>query len=253
MKKILFTIFVCSAVLNFAWAKDWANVRIATEGAYPPFNSVDSSGTPIGFDVDIAYALCKQMQVKCTIVLQDWDGIIPSLLTKKYDAIIASMSITEERKKKVSFSDKYYTTPARFIAPKGKYTGKFSPEGKTIGVQRATIFQDFLEGNFKNVDLKVYGTTEEAFLDIISGRVDAVMADAVPLDDFLKRAEGKKFEFVGQEYTEPKWFGDGQGIAIRKEDKQLLKMFNKALADIRKNGEYKKINDKYFVFDVYGE
>ena len=176
MKKIcavLVVLFLIGA--GCAYAKDWKTVRIGVEGAYPPFSWVTPDGKLTGFDIDIAMALCDAMGAKCTLVPQDWDGIIPALLAKKYDAIIASMSITEERKKKVAFTNKYYNTPAKFVAKKGAVPN-FSREaikGKKVGVQRATIHDRYLTDNYgKDVDIKRYGTQDEAYLDMTAGRVD---------------------------------------------------------------------------------
>lgn len=238
-------------------AKDWSKVRIGVEGAYPPFSYVTPSGELAGFDIDIAKALGAAMGAEVTLVAQDWDGIIPALLAKKYDAIIASMSITEERKQKVAFTNKYYHTPARFIGKKGDIK-EFSPEaikGKRIGVQRATIHDRYLTDNYGNdVEIKRYGTQDEAYLDLTAGRVDMLLADSVALaDGFLKKPEGADYEFVGPEMTDPKWFGPGAGIAIRKEDTDLVEKFNMAIDKIRADGTYKAIQDKYFDFNVYGK
>jgi arginine/ornithine transport system substrate-binding protein len=243
-----------------AMAKDWQSIRIATEGAYPPFNYMDEEGNPQGFDVDIAKALCEEMQVHCELVIQDWDGIIPGLLAKKYDAIIASMSITDERKKVVDFTNKYYMTPARFVTKKGEDVeiSKEGLKGKTIGVQRGVVAANFLQDNFADVaEIKTYATQEEANMDLIAGRVDLVMADSVVLLGGLLEnpdiPEGKNYEFVGPGFTDPQWFGDGIGIAVRKEDDKLKEMFNQAIKDIREDGTYQQINAKYFDFDVYGD
>ncbi len=260
MKKFVIAA-VSAAVLVLAAgpsiAKDWKSIRIATEGAYPPFNFTDKSGKLQGFDVDIANALCAQMKANCTIVAQDWDGIIPALIANKYDAIIASMSITEKRKKKVSFSKKYYTTPAKFVRKKGSgiEINAASMKGKTVGVQRATIHADFVKGEFGGVvTIKAYGTQDEAYLDFAAGRLDLLLADSVALmEGFLAKPEGKGAEFVGADYTDPKYFGEGAGIATRKGDGDLANKFTAAIAAIRANGTYKKINAKYFNFDVYGK
>ena len=259
MKKFLiaaaFIALTCAA--GSIQAKEWKVVRIGVEGAYPPFSYTTADGKLEGFDIDIAKALCKAMGVEIKLVPQDWDGIIPALLAKKYDAIIASMSITEERKKKVAFTNKYYQTPAKFICKKGMVK-EFSPEvlkGKTVGVQRATIHDNYITDNYgKDVEVKRYSTQDEAYLDIAAGRVDFLLADSVALSDgFLKKPEGKDFEFVGPDLTDPKWFGQGSGIACRKRDKDLVEMFNKAIKQIRADGTYKAIQDKYFDFNVYGD
>jgi arginine/ornithine transport system substrate-binding protein len=259
MKKCIVFALVSMMVLaaGMVQAKEWKKVRIGVEGAYPPFSYVKPDGELAGFDIDIAKALVKAMGAEIELVAQDWDGIIPALLARKYDAIIASMSITEERKKKVAFSNKYYQTPAKFVCKKGSMAA-FSREaikGKKVGVQRATIHDRYLTDNYgKDVEIKRYGTQDEAYLDLVAGRVDMLLADSVALSDgFLKKPEGKDYQFIGPDLTNPKWFGDGAGVACRKEDKDLVKMFNKAIQKIRSDGTYKKIQDAYFDFNVYGE
>ena len=231
------------------------------EGAYPPFSYTTADGQLAGFDIDIANALVKAMGAEIKLVAQDWDGIIPALLARKYDAIIASMSITEERMKKVAFSNKYYNTPAKFVCKKGAvkdFTREEVAEatkGKQIGVQRATIHDAFITDNGgEGVVIKRYGTQDDAYLDLVAGRVDMLPADSVALSEgFLKKPEGKDYQFVGPDLTDKKWFGDGSGIACRKQDKDLVEMFNKAIDQIRADGTYKQIQDKYFDFNVYGE
>ena len=259
MRKLI-NAFVAAVLLVFGssitMAGDWSKVRIGVEGAYPPFSWVEADGQLKGFDIDIALALCKEIGAKCSLVQSDWDGIIPSLLAKKYDAIIASMSITEERKKKVNFTDKYYNTPAKFARKKGSgiEISKEGLAGKTVGVQRATTHDNFVSEEFGDaVEIKRYGTQDEAYLDAVAGRVDLLLADSVAMDDgFLKTDNGKDWEFVGPGYTDVKYFGEGAGIAVRKEDTDLQEMLNKAIAAIRDNGTYEAINKKYFEFDVYG-
>ncbi len=263
MKKLLvvFALIALVAAAGSIQAKDWKVVRIGVEGAYPPFSYTTADGKLEGFDIDIAMALCKAMGAECKLVAQDWDGIIPALMARKYDAIIASMSITEERKKKVAFTNKYYQTPAKFIAKKGsikEFTREQVAEataGKTIGVQRATIHDNFIsEQGAKDAKIKRYATQDEAYMDLAAGRIDMLLADSVAIDEgFLKKPEGKDFEFVGPDLTEVKYFGVGAGIACRKKDKDLVELFNKAIAQIRADGTYKAIQDKYFDFNVYGD
>ncbi|MEE9596581.1 MAG: ABC transporter substrate-binding protein [Acidiferrobacterales bacterium] len=259
MKRLTLAILSAALVLvsGAAIAKEWKIVRIGVEGAYPPFSSVTTSGELIGFDIDITKALCKEMGVKCSMVQQDWDGIIPALLARKYDAIIASMSITEERKKKVAFTDKYYNTPAKFVRKKGSgiEISKAGLSGKAVGVQRATTHDNFITGEFGDtVTIKRYGTQDEAYLDAVAGRLDLLLADSVAMmDGFLNTDKGQDWEFVGEDYTDPKYFGVGVGIAIRKQDTDLVTMFNKAIAGIRTKDTYAKIQGKYFDFDVYGD
>ena len=259
MKKllVLFTIIAVVFAAGTIQAKDWKKMRIGVEGAYPPFSYTTADGKLEGFDIDIAMALCKAMGAECKLVAQDWDGIIPALMARKYDAIVASMSITEERKKKVAFTDKYYQTPAKFVSKKGMVK-EFSPEilkGKTVGVQRATIHDNYITDNYgKDVKIKRYATQDEAYMDLRAGRVDFLLADSVVISEgFLKKPEGQDYEFVGPDLMDPKWFGEGIGIACRKKDKDLVELLNKAIKQIRADGTYKKIQDKYFNFDVYGK
>jgi arginine/ornithine transport system substrate-binding protein len=251
-----FSLLIAVFVLSFnVAAKDWKNIRIGVEGAYPPFSKTEADGSITGFDIDIANALCAEMNAKCTLVKQDWDGIIPALLARKFDAIIATMDITEERKKKIAFSDKYQHIPARFAALKGadyQPTDEFM-KGKKIGVQRATSMDLYISDNYPSAKIKRYGSADEAYLDLKASRLDYVMADSAALSDGLFAKEGgDKFEFVGPKLNDPKWFGEGAGIAIRKQDKDLAKKFNDAIKAIRADGSYKVIQDKYFDFDIYG-
>lgn len=262
MKKLLIAVAVLALVsaAGTVQAKDWKVVRIGVEGAYPPFSSTTPDGKLEGFDIDIAKALVKAMGAEVKLVAQDWDGIIPALLARKYDAIIASMSITEERKKKVAFTNKYYNTPAKFICKKGsmkEFTRAqvaAATAGKKIGVQRATIHDNFITDVGKEAILKRYATQDEAYMDLVAGRVDMLLADSVAVDQgFLKKPEGQAFQFIGPDLSEKKYFGEGAGIAIRKQDKDLVALFNKAIEQIRADGTYKAIQDKYFNFNVYGE
>ncbi|WP_420345696.1 ABC transporter substrate-binding protein [Pelagibius sp.] len=258
MKKLIAAVFATAVAVGAvgAEAKDWTKVRIGVEGAYPPFSQVTADGKLVGFDIDIANALCEQMQVECELVTQDWDGIIPALNARKYDAIIASMSITPERKEKVDFTNKYYQTPAKFVRKKGSgiEITQDGLKGKSVGVQRATIHDNFVTEVYGDeVEVKRYGTQDEAYLDMVAGRVDLLLADSIALEDgFLKTDSGKDYEFVGPDFTDPQYFGEGVGIAIRKGEDELREMLNAAIDAIRANGVYKSIQDKYFDFNVYG-
>ena len=231
-------------------------LRIGVEGAYPPFSWKEADGSLKGFDIDIAHALCERMGRTCTLVEQDWDGMIPALLARKYDAIVASMSITEERKKRVGFSAKYYNTPAMFVAPEGSGL-EVTPaglSGKAVGVQRGTTHQCFMEKVFPDTDLRLYATQEEVFLDLAAGRLDAQFSDSLQADEgFLKTDAGEGYDFVGGPQYDLECHGEGAGIAVRKGEDELLAALNEAIAAIREDGTYKAINDSYFDFDVYGD
>ena len=246
-KKFLLAAAVSMAFSATAMAE---TLKMGIEAAYPPFNNKDASGNVVGFDKDIGDALCAKMKVeKCEVYVSDWDGIIPALNAKKFDAIIASMSITEERKAAVDFTDAYYTNKLQFIAPKG---GDFKIDtarlkGKVIGAQRATIAGTWLEDNMADsVEIKLYDTQENAYLDLTSGRVDGVLADKFVNWEWLKSDAGKGFEFKG----DPVFDNDKIGIAVRKGD-PLQGKLNEALKAIVADGTYKKINDKYFPFSIY--
>lgn len=224
-------------------------IRIATEGAYAPFNMVDASGALIGFDVEIANALCAQMKADCEVVAQDWDGIIPGLRARKYDAIIASMSITEERLRVVDFSEKYYSNVLAFVTPKGSTveTSKAGLKGLTVGAQRATIAGQYLEDNLSDtVNIKLYDTQDNAYLDLASGRLDVLLSDKFPAYDWLKTEDGQKFAFNGGDID----INDKIGIAVRKGD-SLKDKFSAAIKAIVADGTYGKINEKYFPFSIY--
>ena len=246
-KKILLAAVATLAFGTQAMAAD--KLKIGTEGAYPPFNLIDASGKVGGFDVEIAQALCAKMGAECEVVTSDWDGIIPALNAKKFDFLAASMSITEERKQAVDFTDAYYTNKLQFIAPKSSdlKADKASLKGKVIGAQRATIAGTWLEDNLADtVEIKLYDTQENAYLDLSSGRLDGILADTFVQWEWLKSDAGQSFEFKG----EPVFDNDKIGIAVRKND-PLRERLNKALAEIVEDGTYKKINDKYFPFSIY--
>lgn len=248
---VLATLFLAGA----AHAADYSKLRIAMEGGYPPFSVVGPDNKLTGFDIDIANALCEQLKAQCTQVPMDFDGMIPSLNARKVDMIVASMSITEERKRAVAFTDRYYLTPAQMVTKKGAGL-TVTPEalkGKKIGVQRSTIHDRFATATFKQSQIIRYTKQDDVFLDLASGRMDLSLVDKVAVSHgFLKSPQGKDFELIGPTFNDPKYFGDGAGVAVRKSDTELLNKLNAAIKAIRANGTYKKIQDKYFEFDVYG-
>ena len=227
-------------------------LKMGIEAAYPPFNNKDASGQVVGFDKDIGDALCAKMKVECEVVTSDWDGIIPALNAKKFDFLVSSLSITDERKQAVDFTDPYYSNKQQFIAPKNVdfKTDDASLAGKTLGTQRATqaaIWLDDhggMDGKFK---VSLYDTQENAYLDLTSGRVDALLADKYANYDWLKSDAGKNYEFKGEPVNE----SDKVGIAVRKGDNDLRNKLNAALKEIVADGTYEKINNKYFPFSIY--
>ncbi|WDP90004.1 MAG: transporter substrate-binding domain-containing protein [Desulfobacter sp.] len=248
MKKIVaYLMFVLLMTAGSAMSMD--KVKIANETATPPFNFVDGNGKIQGFDVEIAAALCDVMGVEKVDVIQDWDGMIPGLLSKKFDAIISDMSITEKRKRVVNFSSSYYDETGLFI---GRTADNFNfsaagLKGKKIGVQRATTWANYIKGVYgKSVEIKYYDTPAGQVLDLKSGRIDLVLASDIFVNKTLADPENKGLKQMGTPVTDRKYIGEGVGIAIRKEDRALLESFNKALAEIKANGTYDKIYTKWF-------
>ena len=245
---------LAAATIFLAGAAQAETLKVCAEGAYPPFSLTNEAGDLEGFDIDIANALCDEMSMTCEISATEWDGIIPALTEKKCDAIIASMSITDERKKVIDFSEKYYNTPAKFVAREDADFDD-TPEGladMVVGVQRGSVHQDYMEKKYPDVELQLYGTQDEVYLDLQSGRLDASIQDSIAADDgFLKTDAGANFAFLGGNHTDVAIHGIGAGIGVRKEDTELRDNLSAAIKAIRENGKYKEINDKYFDFDVY--
>ena len=234
------------ATTSLAWADIPNPLRIATEGAYPPFNSVDANGQLVGFDVDIAKALCAEMKANCEIVAQDWDGIIPALVANKYDAIIASMSITDERKQSIDFTNKYYSNYLAVIAPSGGVTGPSDLNRKTVGAQRSTLASQWAEDQLMGrASIKLYDTQTAAYADLQAGRLDAMVSDIYPAMDWLTSVSG--FQLAGEKID----INDQIGIGIRQNEAGLKAAFNAAIDAIRTNGVYAEINAKYFSADIY--
>lgn len=231
-------------------------LRIGIEASYKPFSWKEPDGTLTGFDIDMARALCAELERECVLVEQDWDGMIPALLANKFDAIVASMSITEERKRVIDFTDKYYETSARVVAPKSLELtiDAAGLAGKRLGVQRGTTHQCYAEKMFPDTEIVLYTTQEEVFRDLELGRIDAQLSDSLTAyESFLKTENGAKFEFKGDYQRDPECYGKGEGIAVRKEDSELRDALSAAIKELRANGTYAEINAKYFPFDIYGE
>ena len=269
-KKIIFSALLSLFIIGNVNAD---KIRIGTEGAYPPWNSKDESGKLIGFEVELAWTLCRYIGEQCTIVEQDWDGMIPALIMRKFDAIMAGMSITAERQKAISFSQGYADEVASLAVMKGSsLEGLDTPAGinltkpnaaakkalktltaalagKTVCVQTATIHQNFLDsGDVGKVNVRTYKTQDEVNLDLASGRCDAALAAAVAFSDYAEKS-GKPVVLTGPTFSGGA-FGNGVGVGIRKDDTELLKKFNAAINKARKNGDISRIAIKWFGFDA---
>jgi lysine-arginine-ornithine-binding protein len=218
-------------------------IRIATEGAYPPFNYTNADGSLAGYDIDVANALCEQMQVKCEIVAQEWDGIIPGLLAQKYDAVVAGMSITPERQEKVDFTAPYFANTMVWLTDTNGDFDPMSLKDLTLGGQRSTTPGAYLQDNYEGKDgntVQLYDNYDNAYLDLKSGRSDAVLAEKVSAKAWLKdNPEG--FGIVGDEIDNE----DNIAIAVRKGD-PLKNDFDKALSEIRSNGELARLEQANF-------
>ena len=250
MKLFATSLFLGGLIVSFSAQAE--TLTIATEGAYPPFSYVDSNNTLHGFDVDIANALCEKMKVECKVVAQDWDGIIPGLLAKKYDAIVASMVPTPERKQKVDFTNRYYTTTLAIAVPKDsdiKDVSAASLKNKNLGAQSGATQAIYAEDNYvpEGANLKLYPTPDEANSDLLNQRLDAVIHDKFPLLTWLDN-EGKDCCKLLGEIEGTK---EPISIAIRKNSDELKERFNKAIDEIRADGTYAKIVQKYFKSDIY--
>ncbi len=240
-----------------AQAPGWAKIRIGVEANYPPFSQMGTDGKFSGFDIDIANALCAQMKAECTMVAQEWDGMMPALNAKKFDMIVASMSITEERKKAADFSDSYYDIPSAWIAKTGSYK-EITPaalKGKKIIVTRNTPRAAYVQANFKESDVLLVAKEAEVTMELAAGRGDIGFGSSLAATAaFLKSPEGKGYSKVGAPVViGGAKDGGGVGIAMRKGEDTLKTKVNAALKAITANGVYKTINDKYFDVNIRGE
>jgi len=256
MKKILTTIAAMTFVAGLGISQASAEIKLGLDSApYPPFADQDASGKRTGFEIELGNAICKAMGETCVWTPIAWDGIIPALKAKKIDAIFASMSITPKRMKVISFSNKYYNTPAAIIANKSsKIDGSVaSIKGKILGVQVSTTHADYAKKHFASMasEVKTYQAFDEHNADLVAGRVDAVVGDSLAFGDFLAKS-GDCCEIKGY-LDDEAVFGKGVGIGLRQGDDALLKKFNDAIAKVRADGTYAKIAKKYFSFDIYGK
>ncbi len=250
MRKIMLSGLVSTMMMGMALNASAAEkMRIGTEGGYPPFNVTQADGSVTGFDLDIAFALCEKMKVECTIVSQEWNGLIPALQAKRFDFIAASMSITDERRQAIDFSAPYYTNKLNFVGKKGvpMDVSKEAMKGKVIGVQGGTIAGSWLEDNYPDTVMKAYDTQQKAYLDLSAGRLDGILADMFVNWTWLETPEGSDYEFKG----EPVYSDDKIAMGIRKGDTKLKERLDAALKEIVEDGTYQAINAKYFPFSIY--
>lgn len=251
MKKLTAMMVTGLLLSSVAVAKDWTDVRLGVDAPYKPFEYKTPDGELTGFEIDLGNEVCKRAQWKCTWVVQSWDGIVPGLLARKYDAIFSSMSITEERKKKVLFSEPYYNTPSAWFSGADldlDVTNKSAFKSLRIGVQRGTVQDTYAtdELGSKNT-IKRYSTSSDLLLDLEGGRLDLVLLDFPVGDTTLLIPEKKSaYKVLGDTFQ----LGNGMGVAMRKRDKDLAQTFNTILNDIKTDGTYEKIQAKYFNYSI---
>jgi arginine/ornithine transport system substrate-binding protein len=250
MKKTLIALASVVAMTSAVEAKDWDSIRVGVDAPYPPFEFKAPDGTLTGFEIELGNEVCKEITGKeCDWVIQAWDGIIPGLLARKYDMIFSSMSINEERQKRVLFSEAYYTTPSAFFSPDGKDFDPASADGKRIGVQRATIQDTYVTEFLTSSEVVRYTTADDMVVDLKGGRLDAMFVDAPVGLEMLGDASG--ISQTGPFVKEPvRIFGEGVGAAFRKRDTELEDKVSAALEKLKTNGTYDSIMNKYFDFDI---
>ena len=236
MKKTLLT----AILLGSSIAVSAQELTFAMEPSYPPFETTNEKGEIIGFDVDVANAICQEIQATCKFKSETFDSLIPSLKAKRFDAAISAIDITDARAKQVLFSDAYYDSSASYVALKGKATLE---SAKNIGVQNGTTFQQYTVAETKQYSPKSYASLQNAILDLKSGRIDIIFGDTAVLADMISKEP--EIQFIGEKVTNKKYFGNGLGIAMHKSNKDLAAQLNKGLAAIKANGEYQKIYDKW--------
>ncbi|SDD41561.1 transporter substrate-binding domain-containing protein [Ruegeria marina] len=242
------------ALMAGAAVAEQVKIGIAAE-PYPPFASPDSSGNWVGWEIEVIDAVCKAAELDCVLTPVAWDGIIPSLTGKQIDAIMASMSITEERMQSIDFSNPYYNTPAVIVADKSLDLDA-TPEslaGKIIGVQASTIHQAYANQYFGNSEIRVYQTQDEANQDLYAGRIDATQADSIAMADFVATDSGQCCEIKGAVANDEAILGKGVGAGVRKGDDALREALNKGIAAILADGTHAAITARYFSAPIYSE
>jgi lysine-arginine-ornithine-binding periplasmic protein len=243
MKKILLFAITCLTMSSISLAQS-QTIRFALEASYPPFEFMNEKNEIEGFDIDIANAICQAIDAKCTYTHQAFDSLIPSLKFRRFDAVISAMDITPERQQQVSFTAPYYDNSAIFITTQQKATAMSDLNGKKIGLQNGTTHQKYLQDKHPGVTVVAYDSYQNAILDLKNGRLDAVFGDTAVIAEWLKTND--ELVSVGEEITDPEFFGTGLAIAVRQNNDALLEQLNKGLQTIKDNGTYQTIYNKWF-------
>ncbi|MGF1723744.1 arginine ABC transporter substrate-binding protein [Photobacterium nomapromontoriensis] len=241
MKKILLASLISLASIQAAAQEE---IKFAMEATYAPFEYVDENNQIQGFDVDLANALCDVIEAKCTFHNQPFDSLIPALKFRRYDAAISGIDITEQRQKVVNFTDAYYDNSAAFVSIKGTLADQAALKGKRVGVQNGSTHQSYLTEQLEGVTAVPYASYQDAFIDMQNGRIDSVFGDTAVVAEWFKKNDN--LTYVGDQVTNAKYFGNGFGIALNKDNQALLEKLNAALKTVKQNGQYQQIFDKYF-------
>lgn len=241
MKKVLIALLLAGCSLAVASAR---TIRFATEASYPPFEYMDASNQIVGFDVDLARALCKEIDATCTFSNQAFDSLIPALRFRRIDAVIAGMDITPERQKQVLFTHPYYDNSALFIGLRGQYTRIEQLQDKKVGVQNGTTHQKYINDNYPRITTVSYDSYQNARLDLQNGRINAVFGDSAVVAEWMKA--NPELSPIGDKVTDKNYFGIGLGIALRKDNTELQQKFNSALQKVKEDGVWQTLYDKWF-------
>jgi polar amino acid transport system substrate-binding protein len=228
-------------------------IRVAVEGAYPPFNFVDQNGELQGFEVNLLAALCEAMKARCTPVLHQWDGIVRGLINREYDAIMSSLEITERRKRRIAFSRRYYLVPPVIVAGKGTELSRDlagALAGRRVGAVDGSEHAAYVRAVHPGAELVTYAKLEEANLDLLTERLDAVVGDKLAMTKFLGTPEGDCCRIAADIPPEPAHFGQGYGVGVRQEDEALRLAFDRAIEQVMADGTYDRIRARYFPFDI---
>jgi len=262
MKKILATALLAASAAGIAAplpaaAKPFTEIKFGVDATYPPFESMSPGGQFVGFDIDLGKAICAQLKVKCVFVSQGFDGIIPALEARKFDAILSSMTVTPVLAQQIDFTSEMYNEPTSLITKKGAglLPTAASLKGKTIGVESGTIQESYAKAYWQpnGVNVVSYPGQDQVYADLLSGRLDASLQDSVEADyGFLKTPKGADYQLAANVTYDPKdVLGSYIAIGVRKDEPKLKAKIDGAIAAILANGTYKKIESKYFTFDVY--
>ncbi|MDR5739759.1 MULTISPECIES: ABC transporter substrate-binding protein [unclassified Caballeronia] len=241
-----------------AHAKDWSTIRFGVDASYPPFESKAPDGKLVGFDIDVGNELCRRVQAKCVWIENAFDGMIPGLKSRKFDGVLSTMSMTPARVKQIAFSSKLFHVPTRLVA---KRDSKIEPTaeslaGKSVGVEQGSMQETYAKAHWgaKGVTVVSYADQDQVYADLLTGRLDASLQNAVQAErGFLDTPRGKPYGFAGPALEDSAIFGAGTAIGLRKEDTDLKEKLDGAIAAMIKDGTYKRIEQKYFDFDIYGE